>query len=149
MSDLKVPDLNRVELVGRLTREVEVTHTKGGMEIGKMGLAVSRKYKLKSGELQEETLFINVTVWGKTALYCGEHMTKGTPVLVEGRLTMSEWEDKKTGDKRTSIEVNGDRIQNLAWEEMQAKNAPDSRGNRPQRKREVAEPDVSEDEIPY
>jgi len=115
MSDLRMPDVNKVSLAGRLTRDPELQYIASGTALCKLGLAVSRKFKTKSGETREDTVFINVTAWGATAEFCNEYMKKGAPVLVEGRLTMNEWEDKNTGQKRSTIEVTADRIQNMAW----------------------------------
>jgi len=117
MSDLRMPDLNKVHLAGRLTRDAELRYISSGTAVCKIGMAVSRKYKTKSGEMREDTLFMNVTVWGASAEFCGEHLKKGMPILVEGRLTSSEWEDKQTGQKRTAIEINADRVQQLAWDD--------------------------------
>lgn len=117
MSDLRMPDLNRVSLAGRLTRDPELQYIQSGTALCKLGLAVSKKFKTKSGETREDTVFINITAWGPTAEYCNEYMKKGAPVMVEGRLTMSEWEDKNTGQKRTAIEVTAERIQNMVWED--------------------------------
>jgi len=141
MADLRMPDLNRVFLAGRLTRDPELRYTPSNVALCKMGLAVSRNYKTRDGERREETLFINVTAWRGTAEYCGENLRKGQPILVEGRLKSDEWEDKNTGQKRTSIEVQADRIQQMSWEDR------DSRP-RPPEPRPIEEP-VPEDDIPF
>ena len=117
MADLRMPDINHVTLAGRLTRDPELRYIASGSAVCKLGLAVSRKYKTKSGETREETLFVNVTVWGPSGEWCGEHMKKGAPVLVEGSLKSNEWEDKNTGQKRTAIDINANRVQSLAWED--------------------------------
>lgn len=114
MSDLRLPDLNRVTLAGRLTRDPELRFLPSGMPLCKLGLAVSRVYK-KDGEKHEEKLFINVTVWGKSGEYCNEHMKKGYPVLVEGRLRANDYTDKE-GNKRTGFEISAERVQQLSWE---------------------------------
>ncbi|MCP4640483.1 MAG: single-stranded DNA-binding protein [bacterium] len=141
MSDLRMPDFNKVILAGRLTRDPELRYLQSGTPLCKMGLAVSRTYKSSDGERKEETLFINVTAWRGTAEYCGERLRKGRPIIVEGRLKSDEWEDKNTGQKRTSIEVQADRIQQLDWDEQ---------GGRPSRPepRPIEEP-VPEDDIPF
>ncbi|MBN2308814.1 MAG: single-stranded DNA-binding protein [Candidatus Hydrogenedentes bacterium] len=141
MSDLRMPDVNKVFLAGRLTRDPELRYLTSGTPLCKMGLAVSRMYKTREGERREETVFINVTAWRGTAEYCGEHLKKGRPVLVEGRLKSDEWEDKNTGQKRTSIEVQADRIQQLDWDDQGAQ-AP-----KPE-PRTIEEP-VPEDDIPF
>jgi single-strand DNA-binding protein len=108
-----------------------------------MGLAVSRNYKSRDGERREETLFINVTVWERTATYCGENLRKGRPILVEGRLKSDSWEDKTTGQKRTKIEIHGERVQTLDWEDRGG-GAPPARQSQgsPQHEEPVAEDDI-------
>ena len=114
MSDFRMPDVNKVLLAGRLPRDPELRYLPSGMALCKLGLAVSRFYKSKDGEKREETMFINVTAWGKTAEFTNEYLRKGRPVFVEGQLRMNEFEDK-TGQKRTVIEVNAERVQQLDW----------------------------------
>ena len=142
MADLRMPDLNKVFLAGNMTRDPELRYIPSGAAVCEMGLAVSRKYRTKDGELREETLFINVTCWGKTAEFVGENFKKGRAVVVEGRLKSDSWEDKNTGQKRTKIEVTADRVQSLEWEDREGgartKPAP----------RPIEEP-VPEDDIPF
>lgn len=115
--DLRMPDLNRATIAGNLTRDPELKFIPSGTALCKLGLACNRKYKTKDGEQKEETLFINATVWGKSAEYAGENFKKGQPILVEGRLKSDEWEDKNTGQKRSQIEISADRVQALSWPE--------------------------------
>jgi single-strand DNA-binding protein len=117
MADLRMPDINRVTIAGRLTRDPELRYIQSGTAVCKLGLAVSRKFKTKTGETREETLFVNATVWGQSGEWVGERLKKGAPVLVEGSLKSSEWEDKNTGQKRTAIDINATRVQPLAWED--------------------------------
>jgi single-strand DNA-binding protein len=112
-----------------------------------MGMAVSRVYKTKDGEKREETMFINVTTWGKTAEYNNEYLRKGRPVFVEGSLRSNEFEDK-SGQKRTVIEINGDRVQQLDWADR-AGGAPGGGAPKPQ-PRTIEEPVPPADEdIPF
>lgn len=141
MADLRMPDINKVILAGRLTRDPELTYLPNGTPKCRMGLASSRFYKTKDGERREETLFVNVTCWSKTAEFIGQNFKKGRPLIIEGRLQSYEWEDKQTGQKRTSIDIVADRVQSLDWEDR-----GDS-GARPQ-PRPVEEP-VPEDDIPF
>lgn len=141
MADLRMPDLNKVFLAGNLTRDPELKYLSNGNPLCKLGLAVSRKFKTKDGDLREETLFINVTVWGKSAEFCGENLKKGRPVLVEGRLRSNDWEDKNTGQKRTMIEVTADRVQQMSWEDRGSYASSSS-------SRKEEEP-VAEDDIPF
>jgi single-strand DNA-binding protein len=141
MSDLRMPDLNRVFLVGRLTRDPDLRYLQNGTPLCKMGLAVSRRYKTRDGDPKEETLFINVTAWRGTAEYCGERLRKGRPIMVEGRLKSDEWEDKETGQRRTSIEVHADRVQQLDW---------DDRGSQePKPEPRAIEEPVPQDDVPF
>jgi len=141
MADLRMPDLNKVYLAGRLTRDPELRYISSGTALCKIGLAVSRKYRSKDGESREETLFIDVTCWDKTAEFIGEKVKKGRPILVEGRLKTDSWEDKTTGQKRSKIEVTAERIQTLEWEDRDG--APSRPAPRP-----IEEP-VPEDDIPF
>ena len=140
MADFKMPDLNKVFLAGRLTRNPTLRYIPSGTAVCELGLAVTRKYTPKDGEPREETLFINVTCWGKTAEYVGENFSKGRPIMVEGRLKSDEWEDKNTGQKRTKIEITADRVQALDWEKRDGHSAPAPRDQTA---------DVPEDDIPF
>jgi len=120
MANLRMPNVNEVRLVGRLTHDPELRATADGSALCTFGLAVSRKYKNKAGEQREETVFIKVTTWRKTAKYCGESLKKGHPVFLDGKLTTSEWTDKATGNHRTAIEVEAVRVQGLAWPDDEA-----------------------------
>ena len=143
MSDLRMPDVNKVFLAGRLTRDPELRYLPSGMPVCKLGLAVSRFYKTKEGEKREETLFINVTAWGKSGEYCNENLRKGRPVLVEGQLRSNEYVDKE-GQKRTSFEISSERIQSLDWGDRSP-----SQGSRPE-PRVIEEPiPEAEDDIPF
>lgn len=150
MSDLRMPDFNKVTLAGRLTRDPELRYIPSGTALCKLGLAVSRKFKTKTGETKEDTVFINITAWGATAEFCNEYMKKGAPILVEGRLTMNEWEDKNTGQKRSTIEVSADRVQNMAWGDRDGQGGGQGGGgysNAP-KPRPIEEP-IPEDDIPF
>jgi len=117
MADLRMPDLNKVMLAGRLTRDPEARVLPNGTSLCKIGLAYSRKFRTKEGEQKEETLFINATCWDKTAEFVRDHFKKGRPVLLEGRLKLNEWDDKATGQKRSTIEITAERIEALDWED--------------------------------
>lgn len=103
--------LNKVMLIGRLTRDPERRSTPSGMAVADLGLAVNRRYRTNNGEDREETCFIDVTVWGKQAENCGEYLRKGSPIFVEGHLKMDTWE--KDGQKRSKISVVAERVQFL------------------------------------
>lgn len=103
--------LNKVFLMGNLTRDPEVRYTPSGAAVGDLGLAVSRRFKTSDGESKEETCFVNITVWGRQAETCAEYLKKGRPVMVEGRLRYEEWE--KDGKKNNKIVVVAERVQFL------------------------------------
>ena len=102
--------LNKVFLIGNLTRPPELRYPPSGPAVADVRLAVNRNYTTQSGEKREDTCFLTVVVWGKQAESCGEYLDKGSPILVEGRLQTREWEGKD-GQKRTVIEVVADRGQ--------------------------------------
>ena len=105
---------NKVILVGNLTRDPEVRYTTGGTAVAEIGLAVNRSWMDKSSnERKEETTFIDVTLWGRTAEVAGEYLAKGRPVLIEGRLQLDQWEDKESGQKRSKLKVVGETLQML------------------------------------
>jgi single-strand DNA-binding protein len=109
---------NRVILVGNLTRDPEVRYTPGGTAVTEIGLAVNRYWFDKgTNERKEETTFIDVTLWGRQAEVAGEYLSKGRPVLIEGRLQTDSWDDKETGKRRTKLKVVGETLQLLGSRE--------------------------------
>ena len=100
---------NRVVLLGNLTRDVEVRYLQSGMAVTDVGLAVNDRRKNQAGEWTEETTFVDVTLWGRTAEVAGEYLSKGSPILVEGRLKLDTWETD--GQKRSKLKVVGERMQ--------------------------------------
>jgi single-strand DNA-binding protein len=107
-------NLNIVILAGNLTRDPELRYTPSGMAVAQLGLAVNRRFKdQKSGEMREEVTFVDIEVWGKQAETASQYLTKGRPVLVEGRLRLDQWEDKQSGQKRSKLKVVGNRLQFL------------------------------------
>ena len=104
---------NKVILVGNLTRDPELRYTPKGTAIAKFGLAVNRVWTSESGEKKEEVTFIDIDVFGRTAENVAQYMRKGSPMLVEGRLRLDQWDDKQTGQKRSKLGVVGEIIQFL------------------------------------
>jgi single-strand DNA-binding protein len=102
---------NRVILVGNLTRDIELRYTQSGLAVTDIGLAVNDRRKTQTGEWVEETTFVDVTLWGRTAEVAGEYLSKGSPVLIEGRLKLDQWEQE--GQKRSRLKVIGERMQML------------------------------------
>ncbi len=81
--------------------------------MAELGLAINRIYSAENGEKREETTFVDVTLWGRTAEIAGEYLKKGRPVFIEGRLQLDTWDDKQTGQKRSKLKVVGEGIQLL------------------------------------
>jgi single-strand DNA-binding protein len=104
--------LNKVLLMGNLTRDPELRYVPSGSAVATFTVAVNRVYKSQAGEKKEETSFIRVVVWGRRAEVCGEYLSKGSPVFVEGRLQSRNWETQD-GQKRSTIEVIADNVQFL------------------------------------
>ena len=102
---------NRVILVGNLTRDIELKYTPGGTAVTDIGMAVNDRRKSANGEWVDETTFVDVTLWGRTAEVASEYLTKGSPILVEGRLKLDTWETE--GQKRSKLRVVCDRMQML------------------------------------
>ncbi len=104
--------LNKVFLMGNLTRDIEMRYTQSGTAVATMGLAVNEK-RTKDGETIEEVTFVDCTLWGKTAENCAEYLSKGSPVMVEGKLKYSTWDDKQSGAKRSKVDVTAISVQFL------------------------------------
>ena len=103
---------NKVFLIGNLTRDPEVRYTATGTPVANLGLATSRKYKSKEGELKEETCFVTLVAWGRQAELAAEYLKKGSPIFVEGRLVYRNWETANK-EKRSTLEVRIERLQFL------------------------------------
>jgi single-strand DNA-binding protein len=103
--------LNKVLLIGNLTKDPEVRYTPGGKAVGDLRMAVNRRYKTAEGETKDETCFVSVVVWGKQAETCQEYLSKGSPLFVDGRLQYEEWE--KDSQKFNRLRVVAERVQFL------------------------------------
>ena len=102
---------NKVILMGNLTRDPEVRYTAGGTALSEITLAINRRWFDKAtNQSKEDTTFIDVTLWGRTAEVAGEYLSKGRPVLIEGRLHLDTWDDKETGQKRSRLRVTGEQM---------------------------------------
>ena len=102
---------NKVILVGNLTRDPEVRYIPSGTAVADIGLAVNRTwFDKQTNTRKEETTFVDVTLWGRTAEIAGEYLSKGRQVLIEGRLQLDSWDDKDTGKRRTKLRVVGEQM---------------------------------------
>jgi single-strand DNA-binding protein len=105
-------NLNKVLLIGNLTRDPELRYIPSGSAVASFTMAMNRVYKLQTGEKKEETSFVRVVVWGRMGEICGEYLKKGRPVFVEGRLQSRSW-DGPDGQKRNTMEVIATSVQFL------------------------------------
>ena len=106
-------NLNKVMLIGNVTRDPEIKYTPQGRAVTDIGIAVNRVYTPEGGERREETTYIDVTLWGRTAETAAEYCKKGRSVYVEGRLQLDTWEDKTSGQKRSKLRVVAENYQLL------------------------------------
>lgn len=158
---------NRVILMGNITRDLEVKYLQSGMAVTEIGLAVNDRRKNQAGEWVEEVTFVDVTLWGRTAEVAGEYLSKGSPVLIEGRLKLDQWETE--GQKRSKLKVVGERMQMLggrgggsggggrgsnqnfddAGGDYGEPGPPPARANAQRASAATAPPPPTEDEIPF
>jgi single-strand DNA-binding protein len=151
-----MPNLNKVMLIGNVTRDPEVKYTPKGTAVAEVGLAINRVYTPEGGEKREETTFVDVTFWGRQAEIVGEYARKGRPIYVEGRLQLDTWEDKQSGQKRSKLRVVGEQLQLLGSRQGGGggetsggeEDTPPARPARPVRPQQpAAEPE--DDDIPF
>jgi single-strand DNA-binding protein len=140
-------NLNKVLLLGNVTRDPEVRYTPKGSAVCDLGIAVNRAYTTDSGEKREEVTFVDVTLWGRTAEVASEYLKKGRPVFIEGRLQMDTWDDKQTGQKRTRLRVVAENMQLLGGRPPSDTTGESRQTSAPPKKSAPSEPD--EDEIPF
>jgi len=91
---------NRLTLLGNLTRDIELRYLPSGQALAKSGIATNRRYKDASGQQKDETMFIDFTIWGRSAEVANQYLRKGSRVLLEGRLVLEQWTDQQ-GQKRS------------------------------------------------
>jgi single-strand DNA-binding protein len=104
--------LNRVFLIGNLTRDPEIRHTPKGTAVGDLSMAINMVYRTQEGTDKEEVCYVDVVVWGRQAETCKDYLTKGSPVFIEGRLQLDQWETQQ-GEKRSRLRVRAERVQFL------------------------------------
>ncbi len=105
--------LNRVLLIGNLTRDPELRTVSTGAAVCELGLAMNRAWTDPQGQKHEEVTFVEVTLWGKNAENAAKYLAKGRPVFVEGRLQFDTWKDAQSGQDRSRLRVIGERMQFL------------------------------------
>jgi len=154
-------NVNKVILIGNVTRDPEVKFTPKGSAVTDVGLAINRNYTLENGEKREEVTFIDVELWGRLAEIAGEYAKKGRPVYIEGRLRLESWEDKASGQKRSRLKVVGENLQLLgsrpgsggegdsggSYDRSEAR--PQRPAARPPQRQSAPPPAEGEDDIPF
>jgi single-strand DNA-binding protein len=147
---------NKVILIGNLTRDVELRYTPNGTAIAKFGLATNRTYKdTMTGENKQEVMFIDITVFGRSAEIANQYLSKGRRVLIEGRLVLDQWVDS-SGQKRSKHSVVAERVQFMDSKASADDNisavreqpAPQPQMQQ-QKNNEIPSIDIDEDEIPF
>ncbi len=101
---------NKVMIMGNVTRDIELRYTSKGTAVTDLGVACNRRFK-QGEEWVDEVMFVDVTLWGKTAELAGKYLSKGRGVFIEGRLQKDTWVDQQSGKKRSSLKVVGENIQ--------------------------------------
>jgi single-strand DNA-binding protein len=138
---------NKVILVGNLGRDPELRYTPQGTPVCSFSMATNERRKDKAGEMQDQTTWFRVTLWGRQAETASQYLTKGRPVYIEGRLRVEEWTDRD-GKARHTLEVHGTDMQFIGG----------GRGEEPPMERAAAaggtttateQPDIADDDIPF
>lgn len=153
--------LNRVIVMGNLTRDVEVRYIPSGSAVAELGLALNRSwFDTKSKERKEEVTFVDVTVWGTQAENAAKYLAKGRSVLVEGRLHLEQWDDKQSGQKRSKLKVIAENVQFIGGGKADGERQPPGEKqppmSRPEAERPAQQPAAErpaagggDDEVPF
>ena len=141
MSDLRIPDLNRITVAGRLTRDPELRYTPSGKAVCKFSVAHSRRWRNAQGEQQEAATFLDCAAWDKLAESIAERLRKGRPVIVEGEIQQENWTDKTTQRPRSTRVIRVSRCHEIDWA---SKDAPPA-----QAATRTEEPQPEQDDIPF
>jgi single-strand DNA-binding protein len=152
-------NLNKVMLIGNLTRDPELRYTPSGKAVTDVSIAINRVWVNDQGQKQEDTTFVDVTLWGRQAELAQQYLTKGRGIYVEGRLQMDTWDDKETGKKRSRLKVVGENMQFLpdggrgatGGGPQRSGGSPSSQASEPPRGASAAPADdyQEEDDIPF
>ena len=141
--------VNKVILVGRLGKDPEVRYTPSGAAVANFSLATDETWKDKSGEKQQRTEWHNIVAWSKLAEICGQYLTKGKLVYVEGRLQTREWEDKDGNKRRTTEVIASDMVMLGSKAEGGGTVAQRESPRQPVQAAEVPDLEITDDDIPF
>lgn len=136
-------DMNKVILIGNLTRDPQLRRTPSGTAVADVGLAVSDNYKNREGQLVERVCFVDVVVWGRQAETTEQYLKKGSPALIEGRLVYDSWENDK-GEKRSRLKVQAERVQFLGGRPRSDQASPEAAQSRTRNENPPAQFDTSD-----
>jgi single-strand DNA-binding protein len=139
---------NRVLLMGNLTRNPEIRYTPSGTAVADLGLAINENFKNKAGEMVEQTCFVDVVVWGRQAETSSEYLHKGSPVFVEGRLQLDQWESQE-GEKRSKLRVRADRVQFLGAPGKSTEFSAAPAASAPQEASQPPAAPADDDDVPF
>jgi single-strand DNA-binding protein len=150
-------NLNKVLLIGNLTRDPEVRYTPKGTAVGDLAIAINDSYKAQDGTIKETVTYVDIEVWGRQAETCKQYLSKGRPVFIEGQLRLDQWE--QDGQKKSKLKVRADRVQFLGSPSGGRSGGGSSGGGGDQRSGESSRPPPaaseeapplpSEDDIPF
>ncbi|CAB5079720.1 Ssb Single-stranded DNA-binding protein [uncultured Caudovirales phage] len=142
---------NKVIIGGNLTRDPQVKFTSKETAVANFGLAINARYKASDGTMKEDVTFVDVEAWGRTAELCGQYLTKGRAVLVEGRLKLDTWE--KDGQKHSKMRVRADTVQFIGGGEKRDDPRSDPHPGNPdapaERAKGTTPPPPADDEPPF
>lgn len=119
-----MPNLNKVLLIGNLTRDPDLRHTPKGTPVADISLAINRTWSDESGARREEVTFVDITLWNRQAELAAQYLKKGRSSLIEGRLHIDTWDDKATGQKRSRLKVVAESLQFLGAAHADAPSSP-------------------------
>ncbi len=137
-------NLNKVFLIGNLTRDPELRYLPDGKPVCNFGIAVNRTYITANKERKEDVCFLRIVVWGKQAESCSQYLSKGRSVFIEGRLQSRSWENS-SGEKRSALDIIADRVQFLGAKTSVSKEEEDAVED----KEEIVNFDERKDEVPF
>jgi len=152
--------VNKVILIGRLGKDPEIKYTPSGAPMAKFSLATDEVFKDRSGEQQKRTEWHNIVAWNKLAEICGEYLTKGKQVYIEGSIRSRQWEDQ-AGNKRTAYDIvardmrmlgsraDSERMAAAGAERVAAAGAERPSSERPAEAEPPPEPQITEDDVPF
>jgi single-strand DNA-binding protein len=152
--------VNKVILIGRLGKDPEIKYTPSGAPVAKFSLATDEVFKDRSGEQQKRTEWHNIVAWNKLAEICGEYLTKGKQVYIEGSIRSRQWEDQ-AGNKRTAYDIvardmrmlgsraESERMAAASAERAAAPGAEQASSGRPTELEPPPEPQITEDDVPF